>query len=158
MKKDKIRPEELKLPIVEVSRVGEKSLFKLSSQEIKHLRRCLRNRMLLYPSVFETDDNLTRRVLNKLLQVGKLVLVRNKSIMKNKKRKCSFEGCKKTNSLEVHHENPISNAGENSKENLVFYCTLHHNYVELKNHLKRKKAEVKVMEEKILSIEKRLKF
>jgi hypothetical protein len=155
---NRIEPKDFDSPFSLVKNVNNNTSFILSAREIKHIRRCLYSRELNNPSLDSDTNHLTKKILIKFTSLGELKLIRRKEVLLNSNviQKCSFMGCKETINLEVHHKNPVSNGGRNNINNLKFYCSLHHDYIELNNVLKRKEQEIIITKKRIIEIEKKL--
>jgi len=141
-------------PIAVVEHIdGEVWRFNLTPSEIKHIKRCLYQRNIIFPDIYEgKGNNLTQKLMVKFNKFGDLVPRRRTGAQKKADiHICEYPDCQDINT-EEHHDNPVSNGGDNKKENIKYYCSKHHDLIEMEHALWRKELEVVKLKERIKNL------
>lgn len=142
---------------------GDKEIFTLSNQEIKHIRRCVTFYSRLHDRTYKHEhglNDLSVNIYNKFFKAfGKikrrLNVKEKRAKIKGMKQVCSFEGCTEKDNLTLNHIKDLASGGNrNKKENLELLCPKHHLLKELKHHLWQKGLEIEKLQKRIEDIEK----
>ena len=122
--------------------------FNITRREIKHIRRCVELYLHIHPNL-KKPKNLSEVIYHKFIKFGKMKRrIHIKDKMKGKPYVCSHKGCKIKKNLTIDHIRPLSADGSNKSKNLRWLCSEHHQTREIDYILKRKRLEVKKLEDK----------
>lgn len=142
-----------------INNLREPITFKLSYEEVKHLRRLVTTHNFFhkrhFPENYE-DKDLNRKLYFKLAKFGRMKKRMRgsdkKEKLKNMEGICSFEDCNEKNYLTLDHKIRLTVGfeGVNDVKNLQLLCPKHHLLKELKLLKLHKEQE---LEKTILRIE-----